>query len=237
MSRGASSACVAKAPSRNTPTSAVCGMTDRSGDPEIVGLLLAAGVGSRFDATGRRAKLLEPAPPGTHAGVPVAAAAARTLKAALPRVVAVVRPAGDDAQRRLHALLAAEGCELAVHPRADDGMGTSIARGVAAAPDAAGWLVALADMPAVDHPTIDAVRAAIEAGAVTAAPFVGEQRGHPVGFAAALRDALLALQGDRGARLLLAEHPPQRVVVDDPGCLLDLDTPADFLAAGTKGER
>jgi molybdenum cofactor cytidylyltransferase len=192
-----------------------------------VALLLAAGRGRRFDTTGRASKLLAPAPCGPHAGQPLAVAAALALRAALPRVLAVVRPAADPPQQQLHAALRAAGCELVINDDADAGSGRSIAVGVAAA-DAAGWLIALADMPAIAPTTIAAVRDALAAGAPTTAPVHGGQRGHPVGFGAALRAELVALRGDAGARSVLAAHPPQLIAVDDPGCLLDLDFAADF---------
>jgi molybdenum cofactor cytidylyltransferase len=195
---------------------------------EIVGILLAAGSGSRFDPSGRRLKLLEPAPAGRHAGKPLAEAAARNLRDALAEVIAVVRPAGDAAQRRLHELLAAAGCRVLINDRADEGMGTSLACGVAAAPDAAGWIIALADMPAIEPGSIRAVAQALRDGYDTAAAFFGDRRGHPVGFARALYAELVALRGDAGARALLAAHPPHRVGVADRGVLLDLDTVDSF---------
>lgn len=193
---------------------------------KIVGLLLAAGIGQRFDPTGARLKLLEPAALGLHAGAPLAVAAARTLRAVIIDAHAVVRPATTDAQRRLHRLLAAEGCRLIVCDDAGQGMGASLACGVRASADAAGWIVALADMPALRPSTIARVYAALEAGAVTAAPFFTGQRGHPVGFSHACFAELAALQGDEGARGVLRAHPPAVINVDDPGCLLDVDTPA-----------
>lgn len=193
-----------------------------------VALLLAAGRGRRFDATGRTSKLLAAAPCGPHAGQPLAVAAALALRAAMPRVLAVVRPVENPLQQRLHAALRAAGCELVINDDADDGSGRSIAVGVTATANAPGWLIALADMPAIAPATIAAVRDAIAGGALTAAPVHGGQRGHPVGFGAALRSALAALRGDAGARSVLAAHPPQRIAVDDPGCLLDLDCAADF---------
>lgn len=197
-----------------------------------VALLLAAGRGRRFDPTGRASKLLAAAPCGPHAGQPLAVAAALALRAAQVRVMAVVRPADDPPQRQVHAALRAAGCELVVNDDADDGSGRSIAVGVAATADAPGWLIALADMPAIAPTTIAAVRDAIAAGALTAAPVHDGRRGHPVGFGAALRPHLLALSGDEGARSLLVAHQPQRIAVDDPGCLLDLDTLADLDGAG-----
>jgi molybdenum cofactor cytidylyltransferase len=196
----------------------------------IVGLLLAAGRGTRFDPSGQTSKLLVAAPAGPHAGTPLALAAARTLRAALLEVVAVVRPPDTPAQRQLHRLLGDAGCRLAINDRADEGIGGSIAAGVRASSDVAGWLVALADMPAVAPATIGAVRDALAAGALSAAPMHQGRRGHPVGFAARLRPLLLALHGDEGARSVLAAHPPLQIAVDDPGCLLDLDSTSDFPA-------
>lgn len=194
-------------------------------DAPLVGVLLAAGRGRRFDPSGHADKLLQPAPHGPHAGLPLAQAAALTLADAVDETIAVVRP---DADERLAQLLRAAGCRLVTNPRADDGIGTSIACGVAARPQAAGWLIALADMPAVAGATIAAVAAALRDGAATAAPEHDGSRGHPVGFARSLAGELQALQGDRGARAVLERHPPLLLHVDDPGCLLDLDRPQDF---------
>jgi len=192
----------------------------------IVGVLLAAGIGRRFDPSGARLKLLEPAP-GDSAGQPLAAAALRRLAASLEDVVAVVRPADTAAQAALHALLQAGGAELVVCAEARSGMGHSIACGVAARANARGWVIALADMPSIAVATIAAVRDAIAAGEHAAVPVFGGRPGHPVGFAAACREELLALTGDRGARQVLAAHAPLRIKVEDPGCLVDIDTPTD----------
>jgi molybdenum cofactor cytidylyltransferase len=40
--------------------------------------------------------------------------------------------------------------------------------------------------------------------------------------------ALLALQGDQGARALLTEHPFTPVPVDDAGIFHDIDIPSDL---------
>jgi molybdenum cofactor cytidylyltransferase len=194
-------------------------------DP-IVGVLLAAGIGRRYDPTGQRLKLLEAAP-GSPADLPIAVAALRNLRAAVGDVVAVVRPADCAAQQRLHRLLAAEGAQPVDCPDADGGMGHSLACGVRARSGAAGWVIALADMPAVSPTTIAAVRDAIGRGHATAAPVYRGQRGHPVGFGRACLAGLLALAGDTGARSVLASHPPLLIPVDDPGCLLDIDTPGE----------
>jgi molybdenum cofactor cytidylyltransferase len=193
----------------------------------IVGVLLAAGRGARFDPSGARLKLLEAATRGGHSGAPLAAAAARTLRVVLNEVVAVVAPPTDDNQLELHRLLTAEGCTLAVNSRAAEGQGTSIACGVGATAAADGWVIALADMPALQPDTVRRVVEALRIGAATVAPAYRSRRGHPVGFAAPMRSELLASVGDTGARSVLVRHPPQLIEVDDPGVLYDVDTNED----------
>jgi len=188
----------------------------------IVGLLLAAGQGRRFGAD----KLRQPLADGT----PVAVAAARALKAACPDSIAVLRPEQDE----LAGLIEAEGLAVIRCAVARDGMGHSLAAGVAASPHAAGWLVALADMPCIRVATLGAVRDAIADGAALAAPAFAGRRGHPVGFAPRWRDALMGLQGDEGARAILRANGAclTQLALDDPGVLLDVDTPADLAALG-----
>ena len=191
--------------------------------PTIIrGILLAAGSSSRFGAN----KLMHPLPDGKHAGVRIAVASARNLTAVLPNPIAVVRP-GVPA---LEAALREAGCEIVVCPDADQGMGASLACAVAASADAFGWVVALADMPYIAADTIRAVAHWIGDGAVIAAPVYKGTRGHPVGLTEWVREELLALRGDEGARSILQRHAGsiQMIPVDDPGCLKDIDTPDDI---------
>jgi molybdenum cofactor cytidylyltransferase len=152
--------------------------------------------------------------------------ACRNLLSALPRVVAVVRP--DDAA--LAMALGAAGARIVRCAEAEDGMGASLACGVLATRGAAGWIVALGDMPWIDPSTIARVAGAIVDGAVVAAPFYRGQRGHPVGFGAACFEALTALAGDDGAKSVVAAHRDSlaRIDVDDAGTLADVDRRADL---------
>lgn len=191
----------------------------------ITGILLAAGRGRRFDPQGLRNKLLQPLPGGD----PVVVASARLLLAACERVVAVVPPADGGVAEALRAL----GCEVTVCPDADAGMGLSLAHAVAYSlhsdqPAPQGWLVALGDMPFVDPSTLRLLAAAVEQGAGIAAPLFEGRRGNPVAFGAVHRDALLALDGDQGARRLLTSHPVTAIEVQDPGILRDIDAPCDL---------
>ena len=184
----------------------------------VVGVLLAAGRGERFGGD----KLLALLPDGECVG----AAAARHLLAVLPEIVAVVRP--DDAE--LTAALGAAGARIVRCENADDGMGASLACGVKARPDAAGWLVTLADMPWIEPATIARVADAIAGGADIAAPFHRGERGHPVGFGRTFYESLAALTGDEGAKSVVAAHLNglTRIDVDDAGVLRDIDTRADL---------
>lgn len=188
------------------------------------GVLLAAGRGRRFGGQ----KLLVPLADGTPLGV----AAARRLRAALPEVVAVVHPA----DRELARLLAAAGARVVACADAEAGMGVSLAAGVGATADADGWLIALADMPYIRADSIRLLGQALTDGAALVAPCYRGERGHPVGFSAEFGPALRALQGDRGARDLIARHADrlQCLEVDDPGVLRDIDTPADLEAVITR---
>jgi len=180
----------------------------------IVGILLAAGAGSRFGGD----KLLARLPDGT----PMGQASARVFCVALGRVVAAVRP--DDPV--LAALLRGEGLEVVECARAHLGMGESLACAVRAAPGAAGWIVGLADMPLVRESTVRQVADALAAGAAIVAPVHRGARGHPVGFSARFFERLAALGGDEGARAIVKAHAAEVVLVecDDPGVVADVDT-------------
>jgi len=191
----------------------------------IVGLLLAAGSASRFRAATGRDKLAEPIPLGLPcAGMPVIAAAFSALRPAVDEVVAVV---DRDNRRAIGLVEALGGTALAC---TSGGTGESIALGVAARPDAAGWLVALADMPFIRTATIRAVAQALMRADLVA-PSHGGMRGHPVGFGRKHKAALLALRGDQGARAILAASQPLLIATDDAGVLRDIDAPEDWKAA------
>jgi molybdenum cofactor cytidylyltransferase len=90
------------------------------------------------------------------------------------------------------------------------------------------WLVALGDMPFVEPQTIRALCDSLAAGAAIATPLMQGRRGNPVGFGSLHLPALLALQGDQGARGIIKSNPVTEVEVDDPGIFRDIDTDADL---------
>jgi len=110
------------------------------------------------------------------------------------------------------------------------GMGDSIAAAVRASADASGWLVLPADLPLIQSDTLRVVAAALRDHVVVVPVFEG-QRGHPVGFSARCRDALLNLSGNKGAAPVIRANKAIELIVTDPGCIMDVDTVDDLAAA------
>lgn len=196
-------------------------MTLKNAFSDYYAILLAAGRGSRFDPLGVQNKLLQPLDDGCS----VAVASAANLLAIMPHVLAVVRPDDHELQGELRAI----GCEVTTCAQAAEGMGASIAHGIGKTRAAAGWVIALADMPYVRPATVRSLLAALQGGADIAAPFCAGHRGNPVAFSNFYLPQLLSLGGDEGARRLLKALPVHLVQVDDPGIHCDIDRPQDLL--------
>lgn len=192
-------------------------------------VVLAAGRGLRFRGNGH--KLEQSLGSGTLLS--------RTVAHALETQLRVVVVSSEKLAPMVTGLIGANDVikvpELASSGRPNPlGMGFSIAAGVAATGDAEGWLIVPGDMPLLTPATILAVASAIEQYPVAFAQHRGV-RGHPVGFSAELYSELVALEGDEGARRLLARYPAQAVDVEDRGVLVDVDTVEDL--ARLRGEQ
>jgi molybdenum cofactor cytidylyltransferase len=188
----------------------------------LIALLLASGRGARFDPSGQQNKLVQRLPDGHSV---IARSAYRLIEAGL--AVTVVAPADE----RLFKALDGAPVSWCNNEAPEQGMGHSIALGVKASPFAAGWIIALADMPFILASTIARVASALgSSSAPIVAPYFDNQRGHPVAFAASMRDRLGALRGDQGARAILASELIYRVDTDDYGILRDIDRPQDLTA-------
>lgn len=155
-------------------------------------------------------------------GTPMILAAARSLQAALNNVLIVINPEA----KVLRRLLLENGFDLTICPHADQGMGVSLAWAVRETSMATAWIIALGDMPFIKPATHRRIADALAEPWDIAAPDFRGQRGHPVGFGRAYHEALLTLEGDQGARILLHEHRAhlKTVACQDQGVLFDIDT-------------
>jgi molybdenum cofactor cytidylyltransferase len=182
-------------------------------------IVLAAGRGSRFLGTDH--KLSQRLGTATVLAMTLRHAIASTL----PVVVVTTARFADQARLSVAAR------DVVVLPDVGDnavlGMGYSIAAGVAARPDAAGWVILPADMPLVQPSTVQAVAQQLATHPIVYAQHRG-RRGHPVGFATELYSELVVLTGDEGARRLVARYPALGLELEDPGVLIDVDTEADL---------
>ncbi|OGT06055.1 MAG: hypothetical protein A2143_01500 [Gallionellales bacterium RBG_16_57_15] len=195
---------------------------------DIAAVVLAAGASRRFGSD----KLLHPV---TLRGVtlPLAAHSLLPWLETFGHITVVIKPGAETFCSAVEtALGASKAAQILWFVCADaaQGMAASLVCGVRANLGAAGWLIGLADMPAVPVAAIAGVRNALLTGAALAAPSLAGRRGHPAGFASHYRDELLALQGDNGARRLLERDISHvtEIKIDDAGIFADIDVPGDL---------
>lgn len=108
-------------------------------------------------------------------------------------------------------------------------MASSLRHGLQALPQHChAALICLGDMPSVDARTIKRLCAVWRPGLDYVRPVHADLPGHPVVVSRSLFSQLAALQGDRGAKAVLAKVSPERrrLIEAGPNCLSDIDTPA-----------
>ena len=110
------------------------------------------------------------------------------------------------------------------------GLASSVKAGIAAVPgDADGAVICLGDMPLISADLIDRLIAAFapDRGSLIAVPVSDGRRGNPVLWSRRFFNELMTLDGDIGARHLIARHGEAvaEVPVEGHGAFLDIDTP------------
>ncbi|WGV16726.1 nucleotidyltransferase family protein [Fuscovulum ytuae] len=185
-------------------------------------LLLAAGASSRMRGGD---KLLEQ--------VDGVAQLTRIARAALSTGLPVHVALPPDRPAR-QAALDGLAVHLVIVPDPSLGMAESLKAGLAALPPEAGCMLLLADLPditAADLATLcDHWRA--EPEAILRGAAADGTPGHPVCFPPDLRDDLMTLRGDEGARSVLVRHRARLRLIPLPDlhATADLDTPEDWAA-------
>ena len=200
---------------------------------DIAAIVLAAGTSSRYRAEGgvEASKLV-----ADFRGQPLVRLAVRAALESRARPVIVVT---GHASGEVEAALAGLDVTFAHNPLFSTGMASSLKTGVAAAsPEARGAIVVLGDMPQITPGIIDAVIGAFleSDGVLAAAPSFSGRRGNPVLLGRRLFPDIAKLEGDEGARGLLNRLAPDQiasVAFDRDAVTVDVDTPADLMAAKT----
>jgi len=182
----------------------------------IAALLLAGGLSRRF---GSDDKLLS-----DFAGAPLARHARDALGDFGTRI-AVVRSGAPS----LASLLSDGGFALVENPAPERGMASSLRLGVEFARDLNidAVLISLADMPRVDAALLARLCAAFDPEPALLVCYDGRRRSPPALIGRRHFDAIAELDGDAGARSLLAGAP---VFAATPDQLLDIDEPGGYFA-------
>ncbi len=180
-------------------------------------MLLAAGGSSRLGAPKQLLRL------GGRSLVRRAAEA--LLQAGCAPVVVVLGAEADAVRAELEGLRVAP----VLNPAWGGGLATSLRCGLLALPDsAAAALVCPSDQPAVSSALFERMLLLQRSsGKPIVACRYGDVVGAPALFLRARFPELLALQGDAGARAVLARAPDDVASVDFPEGAFDVDTPED----------
>jgi len=195
----------------------------------ISAIVLAAGMSSRM---GEPKALL---PLG---GEPMLARVLSTVRRSRAGETVVVLGFGADRVRKGVDL---DTTTTVINPDFARGMSSSIRAALCAArPDAGGFLIVLGDQPFVSSATLDALIERHEAsGAKILVPTVQGVRGNPVLVDRSLSGEMERIVGDIGCRAMFGRHGDDlvEVPVDDPGILVDIDTPEEYRRAAEALER
>ena len=125
--------------------------------------------------------------------------------------------------------IVARGLNRVLCKTAAQGMGHTLAEGVAHLPAWDGVLVALADMPFIQAATYRQVAAAVKPHTICR-PECNGRPGHPVGFGKQYFQELAEMSGDEGARRMLRRNSATliRLKCADSGIHRDIDTIDDL---------
>jgi molybdenum cofactor cytidylyltransferase len=187
--------------------------------PRIASIVLAGGRSTRY---GVRNKLLE-----VLDGVPLVVRAVRAALASRARPVIVAT--GHEA-KAVEEALASLDVRIVHNPDFAEGLSTSLKTGISALPeDVDGAIVSLGDMPRIEARHLDRLISAFspKEGRGIVVPVHLGKRGNPVLFARAYFPELLAIEGDTGARHIIAASASEVAEVDlaTDAIFLDIDTP------------
>jgi molybdenum cofactor cytidylyltransferase len=157
------------------------------------------------------------------------------------RAAPVVVVTGHE-RAKVEAALAGLRVRFVHNPDYAAGLSTSLKAGLATLPpEVDGAIVCLGDMPQVTAALIDRMLEAFDParGALVVVPTIDGKRGNPVVWSRRFFPDLMALEGDVGARHLIATYADAvtEVPMEDSAALTDVDTPDALLAVKAELER
>jgi molybdenum cofactor cytidylyltransferase len=195
------------------------------GNRNVAAIILAAGRSTRM---GGPNKLL--AELGDKPLVRIVTEQALASKA--QGVIVVTGHQAEQVEKALHGL----NVKFVRNPDFAEGLASSVKAGIAAvASDADGAVICLGDMPLISAHLIDRLIEAFapDRGNLIAVPVSDNRRGNPVLWSRRFFNELMTLDGDIGARHLIARHSAAvaEVPVEGFGAFLDIDTPQALEAA------
>lgn len=179
-----------------------------------VALVLAAGFSNRFGSIKLCATL--------DNGATVFEQTLRNIEQAVADVIVVTRPElAEDLIQHCNS--------LQIFDQAEKGMGATLAYGIGLIQESDSCLVCLADMPFIKPQSYRELAQSMTRENIVQ-PCFADQPANPVGFGQQYYAELMALTGDSGGRPILQAHADlvQRVTLDDPGLVADIDTPEEL---------
>jgi molybdenum cofactor cytidylyltransferase len=199
------------------------------GSPHIAAIVLAAGRSTRMGAAN---KLL-----ADIGGKPMVRRAVEAAQASAASPVLVVT---GHQEADVRAALTGLKVTFVHNPDYAVGLASSLKAGIEAVPNSAdGALVLLGDMPQISAAHLDRLMAAfaVEGRTGIIVPVHAGKRGNPVLWPAAYFPEMLQLEGDAGARRLLAAHASRVREVDlgTEAIFLDVDTPGALAQVRSRG--
>jgi len=152
------------------------------------------------------------------------------LEAGLDRVVVVT---GYESEK-IESCLSGYKVEFVHNDQFEEGMGTSLARGVASMGNSKqdGIMVSLGDLPCLRKESVSSVVDVFnsKSGEEIIVPMFGGKPGHPIVFPFRYKNELKSLRGDEGAKKIIGREKRSvvRLELGDKGITLDIDGPDFF---------
>jgi molybdenum cofactor cytidylyltransferase len=148
--------------------------------------------------------------------------------------VLVLGFAAEEIQRKIST----GGLSVIINPTYQEGMSGSLRAGLAAVdPGAQGALIVLADQPFVQPATLNALMEHHQKHRPQIViPTYRGFRGNPVLLDRSVFSEVMGITGDVGCRAIFGSHTEHidKIEVDDPGILLDIDTACDLEAVAAR---